>query len=83
MSINKKEEKKHVMPLKLDCFFDRLTKLVDEGYAVIHLHFSKRWSCLWKTYKKHPHSLEYDCYYMEEETDERQWIKWTLIWGEV
>lgn len=33
MSINKKKRKNHVMPLKFDCFFDRLTKLVDEGYA--------------------------------------------------
>lgn len=32
MSINKKKRKKLVMPLKFDCFFDRLTKLVDGGY---------------------------------------------------
>lgn len=39
MSINKKKRKKSVMPLKFDCFFDRLTKLVDEGYAADVLAF--------------------------------------------
>lgn len=39
MTINKKKRKKKPMPFKFDCFFDRLTKLVDEGYAADILAF--------------------------------------------